>query len=60
MLFKLINLMSFEYKTLKVLDIIDKKNTNTKQVLGEMFKTKVVMIICSLFFIFGFITEIFA
>ena len=59
LLFKLVNLMNFEYRSLKILDIVDKKNTNTKQVLNEMKKTKVVMITCSFLFIIGFIIEIF-
>ena len=59
LLFKLVNLMNFEYRSLKILDIVDKKNTNTKQVLNEMKKTKVVMITCSFFFTIGFIIEIF-
>ena len=30
LLFKLVNLMNFEYRSMKILDIIDKNNTNTK------------------------------
>ena len=30
LLFKLVNLMNFEYRSMKILDIIEKNNTNTK------------------------------